>query len=198
MKLYLLDINTSMVEKWKFYFHHLLHDDNIEIVNDDFKHFMDTHLDIDGIVSPANSFGLMDGGYDKAIIDYLGKQAQINVLTMIDSAYKRYQPIGTCLPVVFNKYTILHTPTMRTPEEIIDSRVIFDCMYSCLVKAKQLDLKNIVVPAFGGCTGGVQKDIIARNMAYAYMVFSGEYENMSCWDSAIDIAYTLQRINGLR
>ena len=29
------------------------------------------------IVSPANSYGLMDGGYDKAIIDYFGKSLRI-------------------------------------------------------------------------------------------------------------------------
>lgn len=27
---------------------------------------------IDAVVSPANAYGLMDGGYDKALTDYFG------------------------------------------------------------------------------------------------------------------------------
>ena len=38
--------------------------DNIEIVNLDFESFMETYKDVECIVSPANSYGCMDGGYD--------------------------------------------------------------------------------------------------------------------------------------
>lgn len=162
----LLDCNIAMVNAWKKYFSST--DDNISIVWSSFAHFMDRHSDVDGIVSPANSFGYMDGGYDKAIIDYLGPQAQTNVLTMIDTRYDGYQPVGTCLPVPFDKYTILHTPTMRVPEKISDVRVIFDCMFSCLTEARKLKLNHIVIPAFGGCTGEVPYDIIAIQMHRAY------------------------------
>lgn len=57
MKIYLLDRNKEMTGAWKKYFS----EDEVEIVTADFKNFMDSHLDIDAVVSPANSFGLMDG-----------------------------------------------------------------------------------------------------------------------------------------
>ena len=168
MKIYLLDIDSSMTDEWEKAFNDI---ENIEVVNDNFKHFMDTHNDVDGIVSPANSFGLMDGGYDKAIIDYLGRNAQTNVFTILNIIFDGYQPIGSCCPIVFDKYTILHTPTMRYPEEIIDERVVFDCMLSCLNCANKSNIKSIVIPAFGGCTGKVSKDIIAKLMYFAYIVY---------------------------
>ena len=75
MQIYLLDINKEMTDAWHSYFDL----PNIEIINAEFATFMSTHLDVDTIVSPANSFGLMDGGYDKAIIDYFGKTLQHTV-----------------------------------------------------------------------------------------------------------------------
>ena len=97
MKIYLLDINKEMTDAWQKYFDL----SNVEIINDEFTTFMNKHPDIEAIVSPANSFGLMDGGYDKAIIDYLGERAQTNVFTMLNAVYNGYQPIGTCLSVPF-------------------------------------------------------------------------------------------------
>ena len=61
LKIYLLDINKEMTDTWKRFFKDI---PNIEICNSDFETFMNSHEDIEGIVSPANSFGLMDGGYD--------------------------------------------------------------------------------------------------------------------------------------
>lgn len=189
MKIYLLDINKDMTDAWSEYFG--IYD--IEIINQDFVTFMNQHPDVDGIVSPANSFGLMDGGYDKAIIDYLGERAQTNVLTMLSNIYNGYQPVGTCLAVPYDKYIILHTPTMRTPETIIDSRVIYDCMHSCLLTAKQKDCKSIVIPAFGGLTGKVPCDVIAKMMFFAYqncMV----YRAKQSWEYALYIASVLKSI----
>ena len=79
-KIYLLDINKDMTDAWRKYF---CDEMGVEIINDSFGEFMKNHPEIDGIVSPANSFGLMDGGYDKAIIDYLGWRAQSNVLCLL-------------------------------------------------------------------------------------------------------------------
>lgn len=168
MHIYLLDINKAMTDAWHKYFDL----PNVEIVNEDFATFMNKHSNIEAIVSPANSFGFMDGGYDKAIIDYLGERAQTNVLTMLDAVYNGYQPIGTCLSIPFDKYIILHTPTMRTPEVIVDHRVIFDCMRSCLLEASKQKCKSIVIPAFGGLTGRVPYDTIARMMFFAYEQFN--------------------------
>jgi len=172
MKIYLLDQNPDMVAEWKKVFNETF---ELKIVNDNFRHFMDTHKDIDGIVSPANSYGVMSGGYDAAIIEYLGEMTQTNVFTILDAKYYGYQPVGSCMAVCYGKHVILHTPTMRIPEEIIDPRVIYDCTYACLAKAKTCHLKAIVIPAFGACTGKVPLRVVARLMHYAFSVFNNKH-----------------------
>lgn len=191
MKIYLLDINKNMTDAWQQYFKGI---ENVEIVNAYFQDFMQEHPEVVGIVSPANSFGLMDGGYDKAIIDYLGPNAQTNVLTVLDAVYKGYQPVGTCLAVPFGNYVILHTPTMRTPEPITDYRVIYDCMRSCLLKARELKCETIVIPAFGGLTGRVPYETIAEMMLLAYAHLDDRVLEMN-WGYACFVAKNLREAN---
>lgn len=191
MKIYLIDINKQMVDAWKIAFKDF---PEVGIINDTFENFMNITSHIDGIVSPANSFGLMDGGYDKAIIDYFGKYAQHLVSNYILEYHKGYQPVGSCsaIDIGMNRY-ILHTPTMRIPSKIEDHSIIFDCMMSCLCKASNLNLKAIVIPAFGACTGGVPKDIVAKYMAFAYFVFKNK-SNLNNWEFASYIKKELNNI----
>lgn len=191
MKIYLIDINPQMINEWKIAFKEF---PNVKIINSPFENFMNLYSDIDGIVSPANSFGLMDGGYDKAIIDYFGQEAQNIVLKHILTHYKGYQPVGSCTAIdIGNNQYILHTPTMRTPCKIDDPSIIFDCMISCLCKASELDLKSIVIPAFGACTGRVRKDIVAKYMAFAYNVFKNK-STLNNWTYASCIKTELNNI----
>ena len=68
MKIYLLDDNESMKNICKLYFREV---QDVTAVCDDFKHFMDK-TEVECVVSPANSYGLMDGGYDRAISEWFG------------------------------------------------------------------------------------------------------------------------------
>ena len=52
--------------------------EDVDVVLDEFDHFMDGH-EIQCIVSPANSYGIMDGGYDAAIINYFGMDLMLDV-----------------------------------------------------------------------------------------------------------------------
>ena len=57
MKIYILDESKEKLDIAKEYFE----DDSIIFAQDEFSHFMQTHS-IDCVVSPGNSFGIMDGG----------------------------------------------------------------------------------------------------------------------------------------
>ncbi len=206
MKLYLLDINSDMTDAWQKYFKF----NNIEIVNEDFAIFMDNHPNIEAIVSPANSFGLMDGGYDKAIIDYFGEQLMKDVQKSIMLKWYGEQPVGTSITVPISnrivpdikrglmgkKYAILiHTPSMRTPEVIEDSRIIYQCMRTTLIEAEKQEVNSIVIPAFGGLTGKVPYDDIAKMMFLAYMQIHtrpNEIDEMN-WSYALNIAKKLRK-----
>ena len=74
MKIYILDESKEKLDIAKEYFE----DDSIIFVQDEFAHFMQT-TSIDCVVSPGNSFGIMDGGYDMAITSWFGEQLQNRV-----------------------------------------------------------------------------------------------------------------------
>ena len=80
----------------------------------------------DCIVSPANSFGQMDGGIDAAISFMLQKNNYFNfigdkVRQQINEKYSGEQPVGTCILVETEnpKFPFLaHAPTMTIPQNV--------------------------------------------------------------------------------
>lgn len=75
MRIYLLSKNAVMVDCWYAYFSST---PEVSIICDDLKQFMQTYK-VDCVVSPANSYGLMDGGFDLAISEYFGWELQNKV-----------------------------------------------------------------------------------------------------------------------
>lgn len=59
-------------------------------------------LSSDAIVSPANSFGDMGGGIDKAIDDFHQGEAQRLLMEAIEEKYYGELPVGVALIVVFS------------------------------------------------------------------------------------------------
>lgn len=176
MKIYLLDINSKMTDAWLKVFKD---EPNVEVINEDFKVFMDNHQNVDAIVSPANSFGLMDGGYDRAIIKYFGKKLMKDVQEAILNRYWGEQPVGTSISIPtgtkivnddfsWNFQLLIHTPTMTAPEKIVDPRIIYQCMRTTLIEAIEQEVESIVIPAFGGATGQVDFNTIAKMMWLGY------------------------------
>lgn len=177
LKIYLCDFSTSMCNAWKKSLKEADgYHENIEVFEGSFQDFMTTHPDIDGIVSPANSYGLMDGGYDKSIIEWFGTETMQAVQTAIIKEWFGEQPVGSCLvvPVPTNVaygQFILHTPTMRVPSIIEDPEVVYHCTRSCVMAALKAEFNLIVVPAFGGCCGKVPHNMLADYMERAFYSF---------------------------
>lgn len=198
MKIYLLDINPTMTQAWKKYFSNI---EDVTIINDDFAHFMITHTDIEAIVSPANSYGLMDGGYDKAIIDYFGKELQYKIQDKINKEWYGEQPVGTSITVntdisVLNSQKmirLIHTPTMRSPEVIIDARIVYQCMRTTLIEAEKQEVRSIVIPAFGGLCGQIPLNTIAYYMYCAYNQLKEYQPHIATWKDAIKTKQKLQQ-----
>jgi len=166
MKIYLLDRNEKICYWWQFYFKDI---DNVEVVCEDFKKFVDQH-NVECIVSPANSYGLMDGGYDLAIANYFGHEIAERVRDYILDKYWGEQPVGSSFLINIDKYRkLIHTPTMRIPSKIKDPMVVYHCMRSTLIEAIKNNVESIVIPAFGGDCGDLNYSIISNMMYNAYM-----------------------------
>ncbi|MDE6029671.1 MAG: macro domain-containing protein [Clostridiales bacterium] len=170
LKIFLLDRNPETCAAWSKYFNE---QNNVKIVCSDFVEFMRRNK-VDCVVSPANSYGIMDGGYDEAITAWFGSDLQDRVQKyIIDNLYGE-QPICTSIMLDTNLAGIklIHVPTMRTPSIIKDDRLVYHCTRSCLISALNGGVNSIVVPAFGGATGCVPSDTVALMMWRAYEQFS--------------------------
>src|SRR4051812_17460998 len=75
----------------------------------------------DALVSPANSFGIMDGGLDAAIRDTLGLTVQQRLQRAIIEHHHGELPVGAAEVVATDDPRwpyLVAAPTMRVPERV--------------------------------------------------------------------------------
>lgn len=167
MNIILLDLDKSMCNEWTKVFKGK---EDIYIVNDNLEHFLSNNQ-VDCIVSPANSFGIMDGGYDLAITNWFGRDLMHKVQDMIINEFYGEQPVSSSIIIETesNPKYLIHTPTMRYPMIVKDYEVIYHCMRNTLMKAIENNINTIVIPAFGRATGRVPNEIVAYMMYRGYI-----------------------------
>ena len=164
-EIYLLDRSASMVVAWQEAFEGAA---NVIAVRGDFARFMDEHTEVDCVVSPANSFGIMDGGYDRAITNYFGHGLMEAVQRKIVDEWLGEQPVGTSISVEHNGMTLIHTPVMRMPSVVLDPMFVYHCMRTALIEAMHCGVEIMVIPAWGAGCGMLPFDTVADLMAAAY------------------------------
>ncbi|HNB52666.1 MAG TPA: macro domain-containing protein [Anaerolineales bacterium] len=173
IKLILIDPKPALCTAWRTHFNGL---PNVEVIAGYFEELPA----FDCMVSAANSFGLMDGGVDLAIIRFFGYALQDNVQKRILSEYLGEQPVGTSMIVETGNAKhpyIAHTPTMRVPMEIIHTDNVYKAMWAMLLAVRSHNLINerkihtIACPGLGTATGRVPYPEAARQMAVAYRYY---------------------------
>lgn len=182
LKITLLDCSLNQCLAWQnalIFVDECEYLQNVTVENSTLEEFMKTSAGeaVEGIVCPANSFGLMDGGFDGAITrfaeTYYNKSIIPYVQNHIIKQFDGEQPVGTStiIDVPGFYYRLIHTPTMRRPMPIVDSEVVYQCTRSCILAAMSNEIFNIVIPAFGGATGQVPAYDIAKLMVRAMLTF---------------------------
>ena len=190
MEIILLDNKKEMCQAWEKYFGEFK---DVKIVCE-FLEFANLD-DVDCYVSPANSYGLMDGGYDKALTMLFEVELQRRVQDYIISNLYGEQQVGSSIIVDIpgEKKKLIHTPTMRVPSRIKDPEVIYTSMRSTLICALKNNVKKIVIPAFGGATGRLAPDVVAEEMFKAYIQVFKININIHSWEDVCtreDIMYS--------
>ncbi len=145
---------------------------NVKIYNEDIRDFYERKQDeIDCLVSPANSYGVMTGGYDAALSDILGWEFQYKVQEIIKKRYFGEQPVASSfiMDTDISGLKFIHTPTMQYPSTIEDDMVVYQCMRTTLICALKHDITSIVIPVFGAAIGGVEAGRAARLMLEGYL-----------------------------
>lgn len=150
----------------------------------------------DCIVSPANSFGHMDGGIDAVLshmlaknndYKYIGRKVRKN----IKEKYAGEQPIGTCLLVKTKneKYPFLaHAPTMTIPENVnktLNAYYAFKSVLCCVInhnKKSNHKINSILTTTFCTGCGDMDLETSLKQMRYAYDVVCNPIKGK--WDYA--------------
>lgn len=126
----------------------------------------------EAIVSPANSFGFMDGGLDAQLTDILGPHVQRNLQEAISSIHNGELLVGQCHAISTGHKSwpkLISAPTMRVPmilpsdtiNPYLASRAIFNM-------AEALRFKTVLIPGLGTGVGGVSPQLCAHQMRSAY------------------------------
>lgn len=173
VNLVLVDPNSALCDAWRTHFATF---DGFEIING----YFESVPEFDCMVSAANSFGLMDGGVDLAIVRFFGKPLEERVQKYIVEHFLGEQPIGTSFIIEtgHEKHPFLaHTPTMRVPMEIALTDNVYNAMWAMLLAVHEHNrqgerkIERVACPGLGTATGRVPVDEAARQMALAWRHF---------------------------
>jgi O-acetyl-ADP-ribose deacetylase (regulator of RNase III) len=172
MNLLLVDTKPDLCEAWQASFAGVR---DLQIYNGKFESLIGT---FDCLVSPANSFGLMDGGIDAAITAYFGASLQARVQQEIWSSYRGEQPVGTCLMVPTENPRcpwLAHCPTMRVPMDVSWTNNAYAAFLIALIAAEAQGIQTLACSGLGTLTGRMPSGVCARQMRFAYDVWSGTF-----------------------
>ncbi|WP_422930248.1 macro domain-containing protein [Singulisphaera sp. PoT] len=135
-------------------------------------------LDCDALVSPANSFGDMSGGFDQQIDLFYREEAQRATMGRIAERFHGELPVGlaTILSMSSRRFPFLVVaPTMRVPSRVFGTINAYLSMRAALVairdhNASGLDrkIRSVAVPGLCTGVGGMPADEASMQMKAAY------------------------------
>jgi len=126
----------------------------------------------DAILSPANSFGFMDGGIDLAYSHFFGWDLQDRLQECLRREYAGELPVGSAVLIPTKHRNIpylVSAPTMRVPADVADTVNVYLAFRAALLLAKaSKEVRSLLSPALGTGVGGMPLERAARQMHAAY------------------------------
>ena len=182
-KLYLIDSKPELCDKWRQVFSSY---PEVEVLKGDYF-----QQSADAIVSPANSFGIMDGGLDLAIRNELGFQVETDIQEVILNKYHGEMPIGSAeiINTNHNKWSyLIAAPTMRIPENIAFTLNAYNAFRAILIALNsfnksmpKIPIKSLVCSGLGTGIGSMEAVKCAAQMRAAYKLIK-EPARVSSYD----------------
>jgi O-acetyl-ADP-ribose deacetylase (regulator of RNase III) len=127
------------------------------------------------VVSPANSFGFMDGGFDRVLYSFFGPSIQSRVQDAINRRPEGCLPVGASLVIRTGHSRIpflLVAPTVTLPEQVEASNA-YRAMRAILriARAENSTFSKVFCPGLTTGVAGVPPTEAADQMARAYADF---------------------------
>jgi O-acetyl-ADP-ribose deacetylase (regulator of RNase III) len=199
MKIYLRDRNPEMAEAWNTWFKGA---EDVEISCGDIFDGPKT----DAIVSPANSFGWMEGGIDLAYSQKFGWDLQARLQKLLKEEHYGELPVGQAVIVSTNHKDypwLVSAPTMRMPLVVVGTVNAHLAFRAALIAVKKHNatsqfrehqIDSILCPGLGTSIGRMPYGVCAKQMFYSYMtVVKGEQKNFANQGDCLNMHYSLTR-----
>lgn len=122
-------------------------------------------------VSPANSFGFMDGGVDAVYLRAFGIDLQDRVRDRILRCYDGELPVGSAILVRIEgagPQWLICAPTMRVPQDVSGTVNAYLAFRAALRMAEECSIPSMLSPGLCTGTGGMPVQRAARQMRVAY------------------------------
>jgi len=169
IKIVLSDLSKDLTDAWARVFAEY---SNVEVKRGDILNFK-----ADAIVSPANSFGFMDGGIDLVYSEYFGWDLQKRLQKIIQKEYYGELPVGNAAIVeICNekiKY-LVSAPTMRLPADVSRTLNAYLAFRAVLIVIKEHNARNedkiqsVLCPGLPTGVGKMPPMTCAKQMKKAY------------------------------
>jgi O-acetyl-ADP-ribose deacetylase (regulator of RNase III) len=178
VKFFLRDRNSELADAWARYFKGI---EEVEVSCGDIF-----DLQADAIVSPANSFGFMDGGIDLVYSHYFGWELQERLRELLRKEHDGELPIGQA--VIVETYHeripyLISAPTMRIPMFVantVNAYLAFRATIRVVAehnKRSNDQIRTVLCCGLGTATGGISPGVCAKQMLAAYLICVKGYLN---------------------
>lgn len=169
LTVHLRDINTGVVKAWERSFKDV---PGVFVSRGDiFGH------EADAIVSPANSFGYMDGGIDLLYSKYFGWELETSLRALLSEQHYGELPVGQAVVLATGHEIIpflVSAPTMRVPMNISQTVNVYLAFRAALIAVlahnaiADTPIQSLLVPGLGTGIGEVTPERAATQMRLAY------------------------------
>lgn len=142
------------------------------------------------IVSPANSYGNMDGGFDKDILDFFGYRIQANLESYIDNFHAKKLEIGESqiVPTRNGRFPyIIFSPTIEKPGDLATENSVYlsaKAIFNEILHFNNLTQNNnfvpiskVLMPGLGTGYGNLDPISSANMVKKAYFDIKNLYDN---------------------
>jgi O-acetyl-ADP-ribose deacetylase (regulator of RNase III) len=166
MKFKFFAIDQPLYDAWRKYL------GDLDFISVHYENIFNQQTDC--VVSPANSFGYMDGGIDALYTRYFGPKLQQRLQQTIQCSFRGELLVGQSILLETGHEKIpymISSPTMRLPTKLPkNTENPYLAMRATLIKLLQNPDKNIStvsIPGFGTGVGGVDPVLCAAQVRRA-------------------------------
>lgn len=154
------------------------------------------------LVTPGNSFGIMDGGFDQVVCEAFGWKIQDRVQEAIQRWHGGMCPVGSCVSVPLDEHGhhLIYAPTMEVPQRIQYTLNVFWAMRAAAMRVKVNWIPSQMADTFALCPGlGTSTGRVSPGAAAMQMAAALDLENLKApkWPQALRVMGQLDRMRSV-